>query len=95
MRPDRPKGVTPWAQSLFEAEISTRKWDLDPHFVFALHNISVQPLKNTTAFLDESRRLIQVSLPNELVGWVFFRVEPSDQACTLLWITVRRFHRAG
>jgi hypothetical protein len=75
------------------ASIPVEVWD--ERFRFATENISVQPLENTWAFLDELHRLIQVSLPNELIGYVFFQIEPDDENCELLWIVARRFQRVG
>jgi hypothetical protein len=82
-----------WRDSLAAAGLSAQDWD--ERFRFAIENISVQPLENTTPFLDHEYRIIQVSLPNELIGWVYFRIEPDDENCTLLWIEVRRFRRVG
>src|SRR5688572_10559628 len=82
-----------WAESLAAVAISERDWD--QRFRFASWNIAVQPLINTRPFLDESKRVIQVSLANELIGWVYFRIEPDDANCTLLWIEARRFSRVG
>jgi hypothetical protein len=92
----KPRGIfegPDWAESLAKAKITPKDWD--ERFSFAIHNISVQPLQNTTAFTTEAHRLIQVSLPNELIGWVYFRIEPDDENCTLLWIEAKRFTRLG
>ncbi|SRR6266542_4654607 len=82
-----------WADSLAAAQISAADWD--ERFLFAILNISVQPLENSHPFLEQSHRLIQVSLPNEMIADVYFRIEPDDANCTLLWIEAKRFHRVG
>jgi hypothetical protein len=82
-----------WTDSLAAAQISMADWD--ERFLFAITNISVQPLENSHAFLEHSHRLIQVSLPNEMIADVYFRIEPDDNNCTLLWIEAKRFHRVG
>jgi hypothetical protein len=82
-----------WTESLGKANIHVPIWD--ERFLWAIENISEQPLVNTFPFLTEDYRLIQVSMPNELIGWVYFRIEPDDENCTLLWIDVRRFKRVG
>jgi hypothetical protein len=38
---------------------------------------------------------MQVSLPNELLGNVYFRIEPDDDNCTLLWIEAKPITRVG
>lgn len=91
-----PRGIyegSEWSDSLAAANISTQDWD--ERFSFALHNISMRPLQNTTQFLEHHHRLMQVSLPNELIAWVYFRIEPDDENCTMLWIEARRFVRLG
>jgi hypothetical protein len=82
-----------WAESLAAAHISARDWD--QRFLFAIENISVQPLANAHPFLEHSHRILQVSLPNEMIANVYFRIEPDDNNCTLLWIEAKRFHRVG
>lgn len=82
-----------WAESLGRAHIPIPVWD--ERFLWALEAISEQPLEGTHGFIEHGHRLIQVSLPNEFVGWVFFRIEPDDENCTLLWIEVRKIRRAG
>jgi hypothetical protein len=83
-----------WAASREAAGISVDQWD--DRFRYAVDvNISYQPLQNTTPFGEETHRLLQVSLPNELIGMVYFRIEPDDNNCTLLWIEARRFTRVG
>ena len=82
-----------WGTALGAAKLDAKAWD--QRFSFAVENISVQPLQNSWPFLDHEHRLTQVSLPNELIGWVYFRIERDDQNCTLLWVEVKRFHRVG
>jgi hypothetical protein len=83
-----------WAESLAAADIPVEVWD--ETFLWAIENISERPLVNTFPFLDqEDRRLIQVSIPNALLAWVYFQVEGNDENCTLLWIEVKRFQRVG
>ena len=83
-----------WAESLAAAQITVEEWDLV--FLWGMESIiSVQPLEGTHSFLDHEHRLIQFSQPNRMIAWVYFRIDPDDENCTLLWIEVRRFHRVG
>lgn len=82
-----------WAESLSAAGITAQVWD--ERFGFAVENISVQPLQNSWPYLDEARRLIQVALPNQLVAWVYFRIEANDDYCTLQWIEAKPIRRIG
>jgi hypothetical protein len=82
-----------WGNSLEAAGISPEVWD--DRFLFAIENIAKQPLENTHPFLEHPYRLIQVSLPNELIGDVYFRIEADDNNCTLLWIEAKRIRRVG
>jgi hypothetical protein len=82
-----------WAQSLADSGITSQMWD--ERFLFSIMNISERPLENTHPFLEHEYRLIQVSLPNALLGNVYFRIEPDDNNCTLLWIEARPFARVG
>jgi hypothetical protein len=61
----------------------------DDVFRFALFNISVDPLTNTTPFMDSNHRILRTSLPNVVEVWVYFRIEPDDNVCTLLWMECR------
>jgi hypothetical protein len=82
-----------WAQSLADSKITPQIWD--ERFLFSIMNISQRPLENTHPFLEHPYRLIQVSLPNELLGNVYFRIEPDDNNCTLLWIEAKQIRRVG
>lgn len=81
-----------WDESLGGAGISPALWD--QRFLFAIENISVQPLENTFPFLEHRFRLIQVSVPN-LIANVYFCIEEDDENCTLLWIEAKRVVRVG
>src|SRR5438105_2980903 len=82
-----------WAESLAAAQITVEEWDL--RFLWAIENISEQPLQNTWPFLEDSHRLIQISRPNQMIADVYFRIEPDDENCTLLWVEARHFKRVG
>lgn len=82
-----------WGPSLAAAKISPELWDMG--FLWAIENISVQPLENTTPFLSHEYRLIQVFIPNRMLGWVYFRIEDDDENCTLLWLEARWYTRVG
>ena len=73
--------------------LTQSEWD--EHFRFAVEeNISEQPLVNTFSFLDVGHRLIQMQIPNWII-WVFFRIEPDDEYCTLLWLEARPIRKVG
>jgi hypothetical protein len=61
----------------------------DDVFRFALFNISAAPKVNTTPFLTDDYRILRTSLPNVVEVWVYFRIEPDDNNCTLLWMHCR------
>lgn len=82
-----------WTESLGKAKIPVSVWD--ERFLWAIENISEQPLVNTLPFLTDDYRLMRIFLPNQMIGWVYFHIEPDDENCTLLWIEVRRFARVG
>lgn len=51
--------------------------------------IAVEPYINTTPFTDEHHRImITTEYPGVPELWVYFRVEPDDNNCTLLWLAV-------
>lgn len=82
-----------WVESLGKAGIPVAVWD--ERFAWAVENVSVQPLENTSAFASHELRLMQIYLPNSMIGWLYFRIEPDDENCTLLWVETRRFNRIG
>ena len=84
---------TEWAQSLADAGITVKEWD--DAWNWATENIAVQPLQNSWPYLDDLHRIIQLSIPNELLVWIYFRIEPDDENCTLHWIKTQRIRRVG
>jgi hypothetical protein len=82
-----------WDPQLVRLRLTPQEWD--EHFCFAIEeNISVKPLVNTYRFLEESHRLIQMQIPNWII-WVYFRIEPDDECCTLLWLEARPIRKVG
>jgi hypothetical protein len=61
----------------------------DDVFRFALFNIAVEPTVNTTPFINSDYRILRTSLPNVVEVWIYFRIEPDDNNCTLLWMECR------
>jgi hypothetical protein len=51
--------------------------------------------QETTPFLSRPYRIIQVFIPNRMIGWVYFKIEADDEHCTLLWIEAKWFTRVG
>jgi hypothetical protein len=82
-----------WADSLAEAKIDVKVWD--DRLSWVVEHVSVQPLVDSYPFLEENYRILQIHLPNEMVGWIYFRIEPDDEHCTLLWVHVTWFTRLG
>jgi hypothetical protein len=82
-----------FAGSLKAANISVPDWDLRLRWV--TNHVSTQPLVDTTAFLTHPYRLMQIWFPNRMIGWLYFRIEPNDENCTLLWVQAKWFHRVG
>jgi hypothetical protein len=87
--------VRKW-RTLYEGE----QWDpvgqtnlsaetFDEVFRFAAENIATAPTVNTTPFLTDRHRIMRLSLPNVVELWVYFRIEPDDESCTLLWMVAR------
>lgn len=58
-------------------------------FRFMAENIATEPLTNSTPFLGEDHRILVGLIPGVAELWVYFRIEPDDESCTLLWIESR------
>ena len=83
-----------WDPQLDKLGVTQAEWD--EHFRFTIEaNISVQPLENTYTFLGHEYRLIQGWIPNAWILWIYFRIEPDDENCTLLWLEPRQIRRIG
>jgi hypothetical protein len=82
-----------WAESLAAAKISAQDWD--ERFAWVVEHVSVQPLVDTFPFLEHRYRLMQIWLPNQMIGWLYFCIEPDDNHCTLLWVEVKWVPRVG
>jgi hypothetical protein len=93
----RARGIfegTEWSPHLHALGLTQAEWD--EYFRFTIEtNISVQPLVNTHPFVTEDLRLIQMSIPNRWLIWIYFRIEPDDNNCTLLWMETRQINRIG
>ena len=80
-----------WDPQLMKLRLTQEEWD--EHFRFSIEqNISVSPLVNTYSFLEDHYRLIQMQIPNWII-WVYFRIEPDDENCTLLWLEARAIRK--
>jgi hypothetical protein len=77
-----------WDESRREIEPDPERFDAG--FRFAAHNISTEPRTNTTPFLSESHRILVFPISYYGQLWVYFRIEPDDESCTLLWIEERK-----
>ena len=85
--------VTKW-RGLFEGD----EWDscrrkLDPNlprfdevFRWMGEHISRKPREATTPFGDDDHRVMVALIPGVAELWIYFRIEPDDNNCTLLWI---------
>ena len=78
-----------------EWEASRQKVDPDPErfdkgFRFAAYNISTEPRVNTTPFLSDDHRILRIPTSYYSELWIYFRIEPDDENCTLLWIQERK-----
>jgi hypothetical protein len=76
-----------WQESRAKLDPSVRRFD--EAFRFFTENISTEPYVNTTAFLGEDHRILVANFPGVAEVWVYFRVEPDDNNCTLLWLESR------
>jgi hypothetical protein len=78
-----------WDKSRHAVDRDVQRFD--EAFRFIAYNISAAPKANSTQFLTSDHRVLisPVSLVADL--WVYFRIEPDGEACTLLWI-VKRTH---
>jgi hypothetical protein len=75
-----------WAGSRRKLDPNIRRFD--EAFRFAAWNIAVAPLVNTTPFLSQDHRILQLDFPGVADVFVYLRIEPNDDACTLLWVEV-------
>lgn len=62
----------------------------DEAFRFISYNIAVGPRTNTTRFLTENHRILVSPLSYTSQLWVYFRIAPDDESCTLLWVQTRK-----
>jgi hypothetical protein len=62
----------------------------DEAFRFIAYNIAVAPRVNTTPFLSDNYRILVSPLSYYVDLWVYFRIEPDDESCTLLWLQTRK-----
>jgi hypothetical protein len=77
-----------------EWDASRRKIDpnlprFEEAFRWAAYNIATEPLINSTAFLDDDHRVMVFPIPGVADLWIYFRIEPGDNSCTLLWVHSR------
>lgn len=73
-----------WDASRERVDPSIQRFD--EAFRFIAENISVAPMVNSTPFLGEDYRIIVEKFPGIAEVWIYFRIEPDDDNCTLLWI---------
>lgn len=81
-----------WDVSRQQIDVDIQRFD--ESFAWVFEHISVEPREGTTAFLSDDHRILRVWYPNVAEVWVYFRIEPGDSDCTLLWM-VGRGHRVG
>jgi hypothetical protein len=61
----------------------------DEAFRFIAENISVEPRVNTTPFLSDEERILVSPISVYADLWIYFRTEPDDESCALLWVEKR------
>lgn len=79
-----------WDASRQAVESGSGVRQFDDWFRFPSYNIAVAPKVNTTAFLGENHRILVIPVSYYRDLWVYFRIEPDDEACTLLWVQERK-----
>ncbi len=62
----------------------------DEAFRYWAYNIATEPRTNTTPFLTDDYRILISPISLEADLWIYFRMEPGDDACTLLWLQINR-----
>ena len=74
-----------WKASLDKALIaSPQQWD--DAFRASAWNIATKPYVNTTPFLSERGRILTLNIPGTALLSIYFRIEDTDDVCTLLWV---------
>lgn len=75
-----------WASSCAATGLTPERFDEVARFAQSL--ISAFPREFSEPFLTDDHRVLDevVVRPEGLVLHIYFRVEPSDQDCTLLWV---------
>jgi hypothetical protein len=88
--PKKWRGLTEgdeWGESRKKLDPSAKRFD--EAFLWFAEHIATKPRVNTTPFLDEDRRILIANLPGIAELWIYFRIEPDDDTCTLLWLGSR------
>jgi hypothetical protein len=78
-----------WGPSRLKIDHDQRRFD--ENFRWVVEHISRNPREATTPFLEDNHRIHRSWYPNVAELWVFFRIEPDDDNCTLLWMEGRGF----
>lgn len=78
-----------WQESRKKIDHDIQRFD--EGFAWALEHISVEPREGTTPFLTDDHRIHRSWYPNVPEVWIYFRIEPDDDNCILLWMEGRGF----
>jgi hypothetical protein len=71
-------------ESRTAVEPDLQRWD--EAFRWSAYQIAVAPRVGTTPFLSPDHRILRIPISIMAELWVFFRIEPDDDYCTLLWV---------
>jgi hypothetical protein len=78
-----------WDKSRKEIDPDIARFD--EGFAWVVEHISTKPLEATYPFITAEYRIHRSWYPNVAEVWTYFRIEPDDDNCTLLWLVGRGF----
>jgi hypothetical protein len=76
-----------WDQSRRNVEPDPKRFD--DAFRWIADHIATEPRIWTTPFLSDNHRIMVCPISYTAELWIYFRIEPDDEDCTLLWIHTR------
>jgi hypothetical protein len=77
-----------WDESRGQIDVNLTRFD--EAFRWCAYHIAREPRLATTPFLSKNHRILVIPASYTSQLWVYFRIEPDDESCTLLWVQERK-----